>query len=177
MSTMNRTFTWMVAGVALLSGCTVGPKYQRPTYPAPPAFRGADAATVTSDAQASLGDQQWAQVFREPELQELIRKALTNNYDLRIAAQRILEQRAQVQITRSQQFPSLTVGGTGIGADIPSLNSNSGSGSSSNNNTFSSPIVEGSFSFSAAWNPDFWGLYRKQTGHCHPLIPFLLRWG
>ena len=51
----------------------------------------------------------------------LIRKALVNNYDVRIAAQRILEQQAQVKITRSQEFPSFTVGGTGIGATLPLL--------------------------------------------------------
>ena len=142
------------AFAALLSGCNVGPKYTRPTYPAPPAFRGADDAAVTSDAKASLGDQQWSAVFQEPELQELIRKALVNNYDTRIAVQHILEQSAQVKITRSQQFPTFTVGGLGAGADIPSLGSS---------NSISSPIVEGALSVSAAWNPDFWGLYRKQT--------------
>jgi len=70
----------------LLAGCNVGPKYTKPNYPTPPAFRGADDAAVISDAQNSLGDQQWAQVFQEPELQELIRKALANNYDVRSAA-------------------------------------------------------------------------------------------
>ncbi len=59
-----------------LSGCNVGPKYKQPAYPAPPAFHGTDEAAVVSDAQNSLGDQQWSQVFREPELQDLIRKEL-----------------------------------------------------------------------------------------------------
>jgi multidrug efflux system outer membrane protein len=151
------TIAFAVVLLAAAAGCTVGPKYKQPAYPTPPAFRGTDDAAVISDAQGSLGDQQWAQVFREPELQELIRKALSNNYDLRIAAQRILEQQAQVQITRSQQFPTLSVGGTGVGVDIPALSNITGS------NSISSPIVDGSFSLSAAWNPDFWGLYRKQT--------------
>jgi multidrug efflux system outer membrane protein len=149
--------TFTVVLLAFAAGCTVGPKYTRPAVPTPPAFRGADDAAVISDAQGSLGDEQWAQVFREPELQDLIRKALTNNFDLRIAAQRILEQQAQVQITRSQQFPTLSIGGQGLGADIPALNNITGS------NTISNPIVAGSFSLSAAWNPDFWGLYRRQT--------------
>jgi outer membrane protein, multidrug efflux system len=149
--------TFMVVLLAFAAGCTVGPKYKRPAVPTPPAFRGADDAAVISDAQGSLGDERWAQVFREPELQDLIRKALTNNFDLRIAAQHILEQQAQVQITRSQQFPTLSVGGTGLGADVPALNNITGS------NSISSPIVAGSFSLSAAWNPDFWGLYRRQT--------------
>ena len=145
--------------LAAAAGCTVGPKYKQPAYPTPPAFRGADDAAVISDAKESLGDEQWAQVFREPELRDLIRKALANNYDLRIAAQRILEQQAQVQITRSQQFPTLSVGGTGAGVDIPGISSYTGGGA----NSISSPIVVGSFSLSAAWNPDFWGLYRRQT--------------
>jgi outer membrane protein, multidrug efflux system len=147
-----------IAAITLV-GCTVGPKYKQPAYPAPPAFRGADEATISSAAEKSLGDQQWAEVFREPELQALIHTALANNYDLRIAAQRILEQQAQVKITRSQQFPSISAGGLAAGVDIPSLNANSGS----NSGGITSPIVEGAFSVTASWTPDFWGLYRKQT--------------
>ena len=142
----------LATSAVLLAGCNVGPKYTKPSYPTPPTFRGADDAAVSSDAQNSLGDQQWSQVFQEPELQELIRKALANNYDVRIATQHILEQQAQVQITRSQQFPTIGVGGLGAGADIPALSG-----------TIANPLVEGSFSLSAAWNPDFWGFYRKQT--------------
>ena len=167
MSTLlrNASFSAITLGALLFAGCNVGPKYKQPNYPTPPAFRGADEAAVASAAQNSLGDQNWSLVFQEPELQELIRKALANNYDVRIAAQHILEQAQQVRITRSQQFPTITVGGTGAGVDIPSLNSSSGSGSSnsSSGSALTSPIVEGAFSLSAAWTPDFWGLYRKQT--------------
>jgi multidrug efflux system outer membrane protein len=137
----------------LLAGCNVGPKYVRPNVTAPPAYRGADGTAVSSDAKSSLGDEQWAAVYREPELQELIRKALTNNYDVRIAAKRILEQQAEVQITRSQEFPSITVGGTGAGASLPG----------SLGTQITSPLVNGSLNVSAAWTPDFWGFYRKQT--------------
>ena len=139
--------------MSILAGCNVGPKYVRPNYTAPPAYRGADDAAVSSDAAGSLGDEQWSAVYREPELQDLIRRALANNYDVRIAAQHILEQQAQVRIARSQQFPVVTVGGTGIGAALPaSLGTQIGS-----------PLVDGSFSLNASWTPDFWGLYRKQT--------------
>ena len=154
-STLRKVRTMVMCGVVLglLTGCNVGPRYKRPVYPAPPAFRGADDAAVSSDAKNSLGDEQWTQVFREPELQALIRTALTNNYDLRIAARRVAEQQAQVQITRSQEFPQITAGGTGIGATIPtSVGSNIGS-----------PLSFGSFSLGATWTPDFWGLYRRQT--------------
>ena len=117
-----------------------GPKIRSAELPAPPAFRGADDAAVASDAKESLGDEQWAAVYREPELQELIRKALANNYDVRIAAQRILEQQAQVKITRSQEFPSFTVGGNGIGATLAHLLLAA---------QIPSPLVEGSLSVSA----------------------------
>jgi multidrug efflux system outer membrane protein len=142
--------------VGTLAGCTVGPKYKRPAYQAPPAFRGADEAAVTSDAQNSLGDEKWAEVYQEPELQELIKKALVNNFDIRIAAQRILEQEAAVKIARAAQFPTLSVGGSGIGADFDSSSFGTG-------NSISSPLAVGSINLSAAWTPDFWGLYRKQT--------------
>ena len=151
-SLLQRMSLSAAAFTIFLAGCNVGPKYTKPNYPAPPAFRGADDAGVSSNAQQSLGDQQWSQVFQDPELQELIRKALSNNYDVRIAARRITEQQAQVQITRAQQFPTVSVGGLGLGADIPALSS-----------TISNPLAEGSFSLSASWNPDFWGYYRKQT--------------
>jgi multidrug efflux system outer membrane protein len=165
--TTPRAITSLALAATLLSGCNLPPKkpYVQPNYPAPPAFRGADDAAITSDPQNSFGDQQWSQVFQEPELQELIRKALANNYDVRIAAQHILEQDAQVRITRSQEFPSISIGGLGVGADVPALNSGSGSssGGSSSSGGLSSPLAEGAFSLSASWTPDFWGLYRKQT--------------
>jgi outer membrane protein, multidrug efflux system len=146
-------FGLLAALAYLLAACNVGPKYVRPNVTAPPAYRGADNAAIATDAKESFGDEQWAAVYHEPELQELIRKALANNYDVRIAARRILEQQAQVKITRSQQFPSATVGGTAIGATLPS----------SLGTQIPSPLVNGSFNLSAAWTPDFWGLYRRQT--------------
>jgi outer membrane protein, multidrug efflux system len=142
----------LVAIVLALSGCTVGPNYTRPQTPAAPTFRGADNAEDSS-AAASLGDQGWEQVFPQPELQELIRSALATNFDLRIAAQHILEQQAQVRIVRSQQFPSLSGGGTGIGAELPA----------SAGTSIGSPLAFGAFSLSGSWSPDFWGLYRRQT--------------
>ena len=144
----------LLGSAVFFGGCKVGPNYLRPQVTAPPAYRGADNAAISSPDPVSLGDQDWAKVFREPELQQLIRAALENNYDVRIAAKRVLEQQAQLRITRSQEFPTVSVGGTGIGADLPSsLGSGLPSGA----------ITSGSFNVSAAWNPDFWGLYRRQT--------------
>ncbi|HEY1483722.1 MAG TPA: TolC family protein, partial [Candidatus Acidoferrum sp.] len=109
----SRTLPFVIAaGAFFIAGCNVGPRYKRPAYAAPESFRGADNAPVVSGTQNSLGDEKWSEVFREPELKTLIQTALVNNYDVRIAAQRVLEQQAQVQITRSQEFPQITGGGT-----------------------------------------------------------------
>src|SRR6202035_22112 len=140
--------------LTLMVGCRVGPNYVRPPVTAPEGYRGANEASVSSTNQESVGDRKWAQVFHEPELQDLIRTALENNYDVRIAAQRVLEAQAQLRIIRSQQFPTVSVGGTGIGADL---------GSSVGNGLPSGAIVAGALNLSAAWTPDFWGLYRRQT--------------
>jgi len=147
-----------VIGVILpfiIAGCSVGPKYSRPSVPAAPAFRGADEAAISSAPQDSIADEKWSAIFKEPELQELVRQALANNYDLRIAAERVSEQQAQVRITRSQEFPQIGGGGTGLGAELPNaLGQTLGLGN---------PLALGSFSLSGSWTPDFWGLYRKQT--------------
>jgi outer membrane protein, multidrug efflux system len=92
----------------LLVGCAVGPKYHRPAVQTPTAFR-----DVTPDSQkqaqaASYADLPWWQVFQDPKLQELIRTALKQNYDLQLATERINAARAQVAITRSSLFPQVS---------------------------------------------------------------------
>jgi len=91
----------------LLAGCTVGPNYQRPTVDAPPDFRSA----LQPATAESLGDVRWWQLFPDETLQSLLRTALAENYDVRIAAARILEARAQVTIARSFQFPEASAFG------------------------------------------------------------------
>src|SRR5579862_9679392 len=152
--TASATLVSLGSLLILVAGCRVGPNYVRPPVTAPEVYRGADEASVSSAGKESVGDQKWTQVFHEPELQDLIRAALENNYDLQIAAQRVFEAQAQLRIIRSQQFPTVTVGGTGIGADL---------GSSVGNGFPSGAVAAGTFNLSAAWTPDFWGLYRRQT--------------
>ncbi len=59
-----------------------------------------------------LGAQKWDTVFTDPVLQQLIAEALKNNYDVKIAADRVLEQEAQVGITKAAQYPTVSVGAT-----------------------------------------------------------------
>src|SRR5215470_11212436 len=89
-----------------VSGCTLGPKYQRPAVGTPAVYRGvADPAAPPSPQ--SLGDAKWFEVFKDDKLQELIRAALVANYDLRQAVTRIDAARANYGIVRSNQFPTL----------------------------------------------------------------------
>jgi multidrug efflux system outer membrane protein len=93
----------------LLLGCAVGPDYQRPSLVLPPEFRSVDEAQQEPAAE-TLGDLRWFEVFQDQALQDLIGEAVANNYDVRIAAQRVLEARAGVTITGSELYP--TVSGT-----------------------------------------------------------------
>ena len=102
------TFLSAVLSSGLLVGCAVGPKYHRPAVQTPNAFR-----DVTTDSQqqaqaASYADLPWWQVFNDPKLQELIRTALKQNYDLQLATERINAARSQVAITRSSLFPQVS---------------------------------------------------------------------
>lgn len=94
-------------GCALLSGCMVGPNYHRPTVATPANFRDLGASPQAQAQSASYADLPWWQVFQDPQLQELMRTALKQNYDLQIATERINAARAQVSITRSRLFPQV----------------------------------------------------------------------
>jgi outer membrane protein, multidrug efflux system len=93
----------LLAPALLLAACTVGPDYARPPIGTPPEFRGAMAPPT----EPSLAGQAWWQIFPDETLHALIREGLARNYDVRIAATRILDARAQVTIARSFQFPEV----------------------------------------------------------------------
>jgi len=91
----------------LLCGCMVGPNYHRPTVATPANFRDLSSSPQAQAQAASYADLPWWQVFQDPQLQELIRTALKQNYDLQIATERINAGRAEVAITRSRLFPQI----------------------------------------------------------------------
>ena len=152
-------FQALLVSVALscLEACTVGPDYKRPAVTVPTAYRGANAPAAsaspdTNAASASLADEKWWEVFEDKELQGLIRTALENNYDVRIAAARVLEAQAQLGITRADQLPSLGVGGNITSVRNPAVGP-----------IPAYELTQGQVSASAAWNLDFWGRYRRAT--------------
>jgi len=159
----------LLAVAALLAlGCTVGPNYKRPAVDVPGGYRQTSAPDISQASSApptapsiapSIADEQWAKIFEDSTLQRLVERALANNLDLRIAAQRVLEAQAQVGITRSQQLPSINAGGSYTAFQIPSSLASTNSNGTPGNSFFNG----GGPSASAAWNLDFWGLYRRQS--------------
>jgi outer membrane protein, multidrug efflux system len=98
-------FGILVSG--LVAGCKVGPNYHRPVVQTPTAYRELSENPQVQAQAASYADLPWWQVFQDPQLQELIRTALKQNYDLQLATERINSARAQVAITRSNLFPQV----------------------------------------------------------------------
>jgi len=128
----------------------VGPKYKRPPVTVPDTYRG--VAPEAGSQAASLGDEKWWEVFQDPQLQGLIREALSQNYDVRIAATRVLQAQAVLGITRADQFPIITGGALSSNERLPA--------------TRVTPAFETSPSqvnLSLFWELDFWGKYRRAT--------------
>ena len=105
----TRSARFLLLSAAMLSGCTVGPNYHRPAVPTPPAFHGPDQSQQAASQTASFADLPWWEVFHDPQLQDLIRTALKQNYDLQLAVERVTAARAQVGIARSNQFPQVSL--------------------------------------------------------------------
>lgn len=136
----------------LITGCTVGPNYKRPNVDVPADYREATAADLSSNTAPAFGDMKWWTVFQDEQLQQLIRTAQKNNYDVRIAASRVLQAQAQLGITRADQYPNVSGG-----ADINSTRYPK--------TTISQPyqLNTGQLALTAAWELDFWGKYRRAT--------------
>ena len=138
--------------VMLCSGCAVGPNYKKPGVPVPPEYRGVSPDQTGKPEVASFGDQKWWDAFQDEALRDLIQTALKQNYDMRIAAARILEARAQLGITRADQLPSVAAGASAVNERIPQ--------------TVGRPSIETSatqVSLLLAWELDFWGKFRRAT--------------
>ena len=157
-----RALTAAALILLLPCACKVGPNYKRPTLSVPDQYRGVappltdqqtgqagQSAGQAAAPQEPFGDMKWFAVFQDQVLQNLIKEALTNNYDIRIAATRILQAEANVAITRANQLPTVN-GNFGI------------------QNLQSTPLFRGSPTVDTAslqldYIVDFWGQYRRAT--------------
>jgi multidrug efflux system outer membrane protein len=143
---------WLIAAVLmLLPGCAVGPNYKRPPVAAPDGYRGL-APDISQQTNASIGDEKWETVFPDERLQKLIRQALAENYDVRIAAARILQAQAALGITRADQFPTIAGGASTANQRFPQ-------------STITRPFETSpsEVNLSLFWELDFWGKFRRAT--------------
>src|SRR4051794_39369550 len=146
----SRHSVFLIA-LLLLTGCTLGPKYKRPTVAVPDTYRGL-APEAGSQSATSFGEEKWWNVFQDPQLQQLIREALSQNYDVRIAAARVLQAQALLGITRADQFPTIAAGASTTNERFPASRI--------------TPPFETSpaqVNLSLAWELDFWGKFRRAT--------------
>src|ERR1700691_6089362 len=132
-----------------LCGCLMGPNYHRPATSLPVEFPGAPATNE------SIADQKWFELFQDTTLKQLVGTALETNFDIRIAAERVLEARAQYGITRANLFPTLDAQGSFTASRSSSIGS--------------FPFPPGTpvaFSYTQAglqlsWELDLWGRLRR----------------
>jgi multidrug efflux system outer membrane protein len=139
---MMRRILIVVCISAVLTGCLVGPNYKRPDVVTPPQFRGGEP----QPSQASLGNTKWFDLFQDETLRGLINDALRANYDVQIAAQRVLESQGQLTATRSALFPQVDaqVAAARTGLNGP-IESTAGAGGA------------------ASWEIDLFGKLRRAT--------------
>ncbi len=145
MNTQRQIIITLVLTVVLMSGCMVGPKYQKPAPGIPAAYRFDQA---TADTAYNL---RWWGLFDDPVLDTLIAQALRQNTDVRIAASRVVQARLAVGYTRADAFPR-------IGYDVSATHGNFLGAQKT-----SDPV---SFFYGAAnlqWEIDFWGKFRHAT--------------
>jgi multidrug efflux system outer membrane protein len=147
---MKKLGSFVVAMVALglVPGCRVGPNYHRPVVQSPTAFRDLSENAQVQVLASSYADLPWWQVFQDPQLQELIRTALKQNYDLQIAMERINSARAQVAVTRSNLFPQVQGDGNFAGGK---------------EGTFQTKFNFLTLTADAAFQLDFFGKLRRAT--------------
>jgi len=137
-----RRILLIICTVATFTGCMVGPNYKRPAVAAPAQFRGGEA----QPGAASLGDTKWFDLFQDDTLRGLIQESLQANYDVRIAAQRVLEAQGQLTATRSALFPQLN-----------------GQASAARNGV-NSPLQSTAGAFGvASWEIDLFGKWRRAS--------------
>lgn len=177
-----RTFRGTLAlGTALaavtLTGCNVGPKYNRASAPPPPpAYKETTQATYANLPDGSWKPAQpsdamlkgkWWEVFQEPELNALEEQLDINNQTVQQYFQNFMASRALVNEARSSFFPTLSVGPswgrTHTPGTLHDVTTTSGGTTSATTTAAGSTSTVLSLPFDVSWEPDLWGRVRNQV--------------
>jgi multidrug efflux system outer membrane protein len=154
MNVTNRTNLYLLPIAAVLTAsCTFGPNYKRPVVETPQTYRGAPASTGTA---ASLADLKWFDLFKDEALTTLVGDALKQNFELRIAAERVLQARAAYGITRSDQFPTV-----GAGVDLVAARASRRGATQGLPEDADSDVSYTQAGFNLGWELDVWGRLRR----------------
>jgi NodT family efflux transporter outer membrane factor (OMF) lipoprotein len=155
-----------LAATLLLSGCTVGPNYHRPTAPTAPAYKESAVSTPPPSApgvgwkQVDPNDStlraNWWEIYQDPQLNKLEEQVAISNQTLKAAYERYVQARAAVQVYRSQYFPTVSAG-PGVTRNRQSQNRPLYAPGTTTN--YWDAVIEGQVS----WEPDFWGNIRRQV--------------
>ena len=150
----SHPLTRLVALVSAITAasCTLGPDYKRPVVPAPASYRGADGNQA---GVASLAETRWFDLFADATLNQLVRNALQHNFDLRIAAERVVQARSRFRITRADQFPAVDASAAVVGTRI------SEAGASRLPAGVDPDVTYAQAGFSTGWELDLWGRLRR----------------
>ena len=144
--------SFVLSASVMVASCTLGRDYKRPAIETPSTYRSASAETST----ASLADLQWFELFRDETLTKLVKTALQQNFELRIAAERVLQARAAYGITRADQFPSVDVSADLVAARSSQRGANRGIPAG-----VDTDVSYTQAGFSLGWELDVWGRLRR----------------
>jgi len=139
---------------AWMTGCAVGPKYQRPEVVAPENHRGLEGAA----APESFADFPWWEVFQDPALRDLVHQALAGNFDLRVAAARVEEARARAGVAKSYLFPEVNLTG-GYSSQQVSRTTEPPQAGLAEDRTYRNYDL----GFTLSWEIDVFGRIRRET--------------
>jgi NodT family efflux transporter outer membrane factor (OMF) lipoprotein len=142
----------LIAGLSLAS-CVMGPNYKRPQIEVPAVHRGAIESQLPT---ASLADLKWFELFRDDQLTQLVATALKDNFEVRMAAERVLQARAAFGITRSNQFPAADVS-----ADVNAVRSSRTGANTALPAEADTSVTYLQAGFSVGWELDVWGRLRR----------------
>ncbi len=149
-----RRLALLAVPLLLLSACKMGPNYSRPAAPVPPQYRYSPSPTGTPET--SITETKWAEIFSDDVLTKLVTTALEQNFDLKIASERVLEARAQYGITRSALYPDLSAT---IGATSARTSTIGGALGLPQNFNYSATFAQVGFQLN--WEIDVWGRLRR----------------
>jgi multidrug efflux system outer membrane protein len=143
----------LLLATLLAASCTLGPDYKRPVVQTPSSFRGAGAP---ASGERSLADRPWFELFQDPTLTRLVTTALAQNFDLRIASERVLQARAAFRITRAEQLPSVDASAAVAGTRISQRGANRAIPAG-----VDPDVAYTQAGFSLGWELDVWGRLRR----------------